>query len=79
MYMRLFLPDSVLDVNLSVPILSKEANNAVGLVEASKKKEKVFKSMPSSGDMVALLKTRLVKAFVPADSKLGFFFSSIRI
>ncbi|EXB81500.1 Hippocampus abundant transcript 1 protein [Morus notabilis] len=56
-YMRVFLPDSVIDDNLSVPIMSTEKPNAKELVKDSSKKENLFKSMPSADDMVALLNT----------------------
>ncbi|GMN34889.1 hypothetical protein TIFTF001_004969 [Ficus carica] len=64
-YMRVFLPDSVIDDNLSVPILSTEKLNVKESVKDSSKKEHLFKSMPSADDMVALLNTRLAKAFPP--------------
>lgn len=73
MYMRVFLPDSVIDDNLSVPILSTEKLNAKESVKDSSKKEHLFKSMPSADDMVALLNTRLAKAF-PPDFNARFLF-----
>lgn len=60
-YMRVFLPDSIIDDNLSVPIMSKvKLSVAAGSDQDSNKKERLFKSIPSPDDMVALLKTRLV-------------------
>ncbi|PON93971.1 Major facilitator [Trema orientale] len=57
-YMRVFLPDSIIDDNLTVPIMSKAKLNAADDSDrGSNKKEQLFKSMPSPGDMVALLKT----------------------
>lgn len=76
MYMRVFLPDSVINDNLSVPILSTEKLNPKDSVKDSSKKEHLFKSMPSADDMVALLNTRLAKAF-PRISTLGFYLFSV--
>ncbi|KAL5557798.1 hypothetical protein UlMin_034009 [Ulmus minor] len=56
-YMRVFLPDSIIDANLTVPILSKEKVNVVESVDDSSKKVQMFKVIPSSDDMVALLKS----------------------
>lgn len=63
--MRVFLPDSIIDANLSTPILSKEKLNVAESEKDSTKKVQLFKTMPSLDDMVALLKTRLVN-FLPA-------------
>ena len=63
-YMRVFLPDSIIDDNLTVPIMSKAKLNAADDSDrGSNKKEQLFNSMPSPGDMVALLKTRFVCYF----------------
>ncbi|GMI91366.1 hypothetical protein like AT5G42210 [Hibiscus trionum] len=61
-YMRVFLPDSVINDNLSTPIISKENFN--GIVnqdeESSKRMQgQTFKTMPSIEDMLALLKSSL--------------------
>ncbi|KAL4334073.1 hypothetical protein GQ457_07G027340 [Hibiscus cannabinus] len=56
-YMRVFLPDSLLNDNLSTPIISKENfNGIVNQDEESSKKMQAFKTMPSIEDMLALLK-----------------------
>ncbi|KAK8642325.1 hypothetical protein V6N13_011673 [Hibiscus sabdariffa] len=57
-YMRAFLPDSLLNDNLSTPIISKENfNGIVNQDEESSKKMQAFKTMPSIEDMLALLKS----------------------
>ncbi|KAF3446840.1 hypothetical protein FNV43_RR12020 [Rhamnella rubrinervis] len=56
-YMRVFLPDSIIDANLSTPILSKEKLNVAESEKGSTKKMQLFKTMPSLDDMIALLKT----------------------
>ncbi|XP_062098286.1 uncharacterized protein LOC133804142 [Humulus lupulus] len=56
-YMRIFLPDTVIDDNLSVPILSKVKLSVSESDQGSNKKGRFLKSLPSPDDMVALLKT----------------------
>ncbi|KAK8551743.1 hypothetical protein V6N12_040367 [Hibiscus sabdariffa] len=59
-YMRVFLPDSLLNDNLSTPIISKEnINGIVNQDEESSKKMQAFKTMPSIEDMLALLKSSM--------------------
>ena len=62
-YMRVFLPDSIIDDNLTVPIMSKVKLNVAESEQDSTKKESAFKSIPSPSDMIALLKSRLVYGF----------------
>lgn len=59
-YMRVFLPDSVIDDNLSAPIMSNGKANVTQPSDCSAKKMEVFKTMPSLEDMLALLKSRSV-------------------
>ncbi|KAL4309296.1 hypothetical protein GQ457_01G008950 [Hibiscus cannabinus] len=57
-YMRVFLPDSVANDNLSIPILSEgKLKGVVNQDVESDKKVQMFKPMPSLEDMLALLKT----------------------
>ncbi|KAK8512589.1 hypothetical protein V6N12_075161 [Hibiscus sabdariffa] len=57
-YMRVFLPDSVANDNLSTPILSEgKLKGVVNQDVESNKKVQMFKPMPSLEDMLALLKT----------------------
>lgn len=74
-YMRLFLPDSVIHDNLSTPIMSNEKVNVTQPIEGSPKKMEVFKTMPSLGDVLTLLKSRSVNLpfllFIPLECKLG--------
>ncbi|KAK8997019.1 hypothetical protein V6N11_020511 [Hibiscus sabdariffa] len=57
-YMRVFLPDSVANDNLSTPILSEgKLKGVVNQDVESDKKVQMFKPMPSLEDMLALLKT----------------------
>lgn len=75
LYMRVFLPDSIIDANLSTPILSKEKQiNAAESEKISTKKIQQFKTLPSLDDMVALLRTRLVYLFPPMAPIKGIFF-----
>ena len=64
-YMRIFLPDSIADDALSVPILSKEKLNVVKSKsdgDSAPKTLQIFKPMPSFEDMLSLLKTRSVNS-----------------
>ena len=64
-YMRIFLPDSIADDALSVPILSKEKLNVVKSKsdgDSVPKTVQIFKPMPSFEDMLSLLKTRSVNS-----------------
>ncbi|KAK8705714.1 hypothetical protein V6N13_049308 [Hibiscus sabdariffa] len=57
-YMRVFLPDSVVNDNLYTPIMSEgRLKGIVNQDEESDKKVQMFKTMPSMEDMLALLKT----------------------
>ncbi|KAF4388446.1 hypothetical protein F8388_012423 [Cannabis sativa] len=56
-YMRVFLPDTIIDDNLSVPILSKVKLGVSESDQGSSKKGRFLKSLPSPNGMVALLKT----------------------
>ncbi|XVE69667.1 hypothetical protein DITRI_Ditri10aG0009300 [Diplodiscus trichospermus] len=59
-YMRIFLPDSIVNDDISTPILSKgKQEGNVNPDEESDKKVQMFKTMPSMGDMLALLKSSL--------------------
>ncbi|XWS20900.1 hypothetical protein CRYUN_Cryun30bG0009100 [Craigia yunnanensis] len=59
-YMRIFLPDSIINDNLSTPIISKgKLDGIVNPDEESEKKMQMFKTMPSIEDMIALLKSSL--------------------
>ena len=61
-YMRIFLPDSIINDNLSTPIISKgKLDGIVNPDEVSDKKMQMFKTMPSIEDMLALLKSRSLK------------------
>lgn len=61
MYMRVFLPDSIVDNTLSAPILSKEKLNVTKSDgDSTRKTVQVFKTMPSFEDMLSLLKIRSV-------------------
>ena len=61
-YMRIFLPDSIINDNLSTPIISKgKLDGIVNPDEVSDKKMQMFKTMPSIEDMLALLKSRYLK------------------
>uniref|UniRef100_A0A803NKS8 Uncharacterized protein n=2 Tax=Cannabis sativa TaxID=3483 RepID=A0A803NKS8_CANSA len=55
--MRVFLPDTIIDDNLSVPILSKVKLGVSESDQGSSKKGRFLKSLPSPNGMVALLKT----------------------
>uniref|UniRef100_A0A2N9FLA3 Major facilitator superfamily (MFS) profile domain-containing protein n=1 Tax=Fagus sylvatica TaxID=28930 RepID=A0A2N9FLA3_FAGSY len=56
-YMRVFLPDSIVDNTLSAPILSKEKLNVTKSDgDSTRKTVQVFKTMPSFEDMLSLLK-----------------------
>lgn len=62
-YMRIFLPDSMADDALSVPILSKEKLDVVKSKsdgDSAPKTLQIFKPMTSFEDMLTLLKTRSV-------------------
>ncbi|KAH7523462.1 hypothetical protein FEM48_Zijuj06G0013800 [Ziziphus jujuba var. spinosa] len=56
-YMRVFLPDSIIDANLSAPIMTKEKLHVAESDKKPTRKMQIFKTMPSFDDMVALLKT----------------------
>ncbi|KAK5845154.1 hypothetical protein PVK06_001308 [Gossypium arboreum] len=59
-YMRVFLPDSIVNDNLSTPILSEgKLDGIVNQDEESDKKIQMFKTLPSIEDMLALLKSSL--------------------
>ncbi|XWS25955.1 hypothetical protein CRYUN_Cryun27aG0111800 [Craigia yunnanensis] len=59
-YMRIFLPDSIINDNLSTPIISRgKLDGIVNPDEESDKKMQMFKTMPSIEDMLALLKSSL--------------------
>lgn len=64
-YMRIFLPESIANDNLSTPILSKEKLNGVNVNQDEEldKKMQLFKTMPSIEDMFALLKGRSTLKF----------------
>ncbi|XP_021675218.2 uncharacterized protein LOC110661031 isoform X2 [Hevea brasiliensis] len=55
-YMRVFLQDSIVDGNLSTPILSS-GKRKVDAIGNSSKKVQIFKTMPSLEDMLCLLKS----------------------
>ncbi|XP_065848071.1 uncharacterized protein [Euphorbia lathyris] len=55
-YMKVFLQDSIVDQNLSTPILSN-GKCRVDVVDKSTKKVQVFKTMPSLEDMSCLLRS----------------------
>ena len=67
-YMRFFLQESIIDEQLSTPILTYKgngkgkgkANAACFAHEIPSKNVQVFKSAPSLEDMLCLLKSRLV-------------------
>ncbi|KHG15483.1 DNA replication and repair recF [Gossypium arboreum] len=57
-YMRVFLPDSIINDNLSTPIISEgKSDDVANQNEEPGKKMQVFKTMPSMEDMLALLKS----------------------
>ncbi|KAB2082335.1 hypothetical protein ES319_A05G190900v1 [Gossypium barbadense] len=59
-YMRVFLPDSIINDNLSTPIISEgKSDDVANQNEEPGKKMQVFKTMPSMEDMLALLKSSL--------------------
>ncbi|MBA0550415.1 hypothetical protein Golob_021364, partial [Gossypium lobatum] len=59
-YMRVFLPDSIVNDNLSTPIMSEgKLDGIVNQDEESDKKIQMFKTLPSIEDMLALLKSSL--------------------
>ena len=60
-YMRIFLPDSIINDNLSTPIISKGKLDGIVNPDESDKKMQMFKTMPSIEDMLALLKSRYLK------------------
>ncbi|XVE94486.1 hypothetical protein REPUB_Repub02eG0013200 [Reevesia pubescens] len=73
-YMRIFLPDSIINDNLTTPILSnKKLNATVNQDEESNKKMQMFKTMPSIEDMLALLKSSLTFS----QSAIVSFFSNL--
>jgi hypothetical protein len=62
-YMKVFLPDSILDDALTVPIISEEKlyiTKPDGEPTKNSNGTQIFKRMPSLDDMVCLLKTRSV-------------------
>ncbi|TYJ34823.1 hypothetical protein E1A91_A05G195400v1 [Gossypium mustelinum] len=59
-YMRVFLPDSIINDNLSTPIISEgKSDDVANQNEEPGKKMQVFKTMLSMEDMLALLKSSL--------------------
>lgn len=61
-YMRVFLKDSIINDNLSTPIISQGKSDGVANQnEDPGRKMKAFKTMPSMEDMLALLKSRCLK------------------
>ncbi|KAK8648903.1 hypothetical protein V6N13_129645 [Hibiscus sabdariffa] len=56
-YMRIFLPDSVVNDNLYTKIMSEGRLKVIVNQEESDKKVQMFKTMPSMEDMLDLLKT----------------------
>ncbi|XP_022772128.1 uncharacterized protein LOC111314774 isoform X2 [Durio zibethinus] len=58
-YMRIFLPDSIITDNLSTPIISKGKLDGIVNPDESDKKMQMFKTMPSIVDMLVLLKSSL--------------------
>ncbi|KAG8494308.1 hypothetical protein CXB51_011611 [Gossypium anomalum] len=73
-YMRVFLPDSIINDNLSTPIISEGKSDGVANQnEEPGKKMQVFKTMPSMEDMLALLKSSLTFSQAAAVS----FFSNL--
>ncbi|KAL1119686.1 hypothetical protein V6Z11_D01G118600 [Gossypium hirsutum] len=59
-YMRVFLPDSIVNDNLSTPIMSEgKLDGIVNQDEESDKKIQMFKTLPSIEDMLVLLKSSL--------------------
>ncbi|XP_022751933.1 uncharacterized protein LOC111300548 isoform X2 [Durio zibethinus] len=58
-YMRIFLPDSIINDNLSTPIISGGKLDGIVNPDESGKKIQMFKTMPSIEDMLALLKSSL--------------------
>ncbi|GKU90169.1 hypothetical protein SLEP1_g4205 [Rubroshorea leprosula] len=59
-YMTVFLPDSIIDENLSIPIMSTaKVESITGSDDGSAKKQQVFKTLPSIEDIIALLKSSL--------------------
>ncbi|KAK7850346.1 hippocampus abundant transcript 1 protein [Quercus suber] len=75
-YMRIFLPDSIADDALSVPILSKEKLNVVKSKsdgDSAPKTVQIFKPMPSFEDMLSLLKT----SSIFSQAAIVAFFSSL--
>ncbi|KAE8654065.1 putative phospholipase d delta [Hibiscus syriacus] len=73
-YMRIFLPDSIVNDNLSTPIMSDgKLKGIVNQDEESDKTVQMFKTMPSIEDMHALLKTSLTFSQAAAVS----FFSNL--
>ncbi|TYJ34825.1 hypothetical protein E1A91_A05G195400v1 [Gossypium mustelinum] len=57
-YMRVFLPDSIINDNLSTPIISEgKSDDVANQNEEPGKKMQVFKTMLSMEDMLALLKS----------------------
>ena len=60
-YMKIFLPDSIIDDNLSTPIISEGKLDGIVNPDESDKKMQMFKAMPSIEDMLALLKSRYLK------------------
>lgn len=60
MYMRIFLPDSIVDDNVSAPLLSDEKLKVSNSDENSNAEMQSSKALPSIPDLIALLKTRSV-------------------
>lgn len=63
MYMRIFLPDSIIDDNVSAPLLSDEKLKVSNTDENSNAEMQSSKALPSIPDLIALLKTRSVDQF----------------
>lgn len=57
MYMRIFLPDSIIDDNVSAPLLSDEKLKVSNSDENSNAEMQSSKALPSIPDLIALLKT----------------------
>ncbi|XP_015574799.1 tetracycline resistance protein, class H isoform X2 [Ricinus communis] len=56
-YMKVFLQDSIVDKNLTTPIISNGKGKVYVQIENSSENEQVFRTMPSLEDMICLLKS----------------------
>lgn len=61
MYMRIFLPESIIDDDISAPLLSNGKPKVLNSDENSNVELQSSKALPSLPDLIALLKTRSVK------------------